>query len=114
MTSEYLKKETEEMICAAQEQALRTNSVKCYIDKTSDSRLSKLCGEISETVWHIVSGCANLAQKEYKKCHECGEKWHEYKPLPVIENDQITLVWDSTIATDNRLNTTIVLKYKHQ
>ena len=88
------------MICAAQEQALRTNSVKCYIDKTSDSCLCKLCGNISETVWHIVSGCANLAQKEYKKHHdktavgvhwelskkydlECGEKWYEHKPLSV-------------------------------
>lgn len=74
-----------------------------------------------------MSGCANLAQQEYKKCHdktavgvhwelnkkydlECGEKWHEHKPLPVIENDQITLVWDSTNVTDNRLNITIVLK----
>ena len=26
----YLKKETEGMICAAQEQALRTNLIKCY------------------------------------------------------------------------------------
>ena len=56
----YLKKETEEMICAAQEHALRTTSVKCYIGKTSDSPSCKLCGKISETMWHIVSGCANL------------------------------------------------------
>ena len=32
----------------------------------------------------------------------------------MIENDQITLVWDSTNVTDNRLNITIVLKDKHQ
>ena len=128
----YLKKETEEMICAAQEHALRTTSVKCYIGKTSDSPSCKLCGKISETMWHIVSGCANLAQKEYKKRHdktalrinwelsekydlECGEKWYEHKPLPAIENDQVKLVWDSTIVTHNRLNITIFsLKDKHQ
>lgn len=83
-------------------------------------------------MWHIVSGCANLAQKEYKKRHdktalrinwelsekydlECGEKWYEHKPLPAIENDQVKLVWDSTIVTHNRLNITIFsLKDKHQ
>lgn len=57
------------MICVAQEQALRTNSVKCYINKTSDSPFSGLCGKSLESVWHIVSSCSNLAQKEYQKCH---------------------------------------------
>ena len=38
--------------------------------------------------------------------------------MPVIENDQVNLVWDSTIITDrcvphNRLDVTIVLKEKH-
>ena len=63
----YLKKETEGMIFAAQEQALRTNSVKCYIDKTNDSPLCRLCGKSSESVWYVVSSCSNLAQNEYKK-----------------------------------------------
>ena len=49
------------MICTAQEQALRTNSVKCYIDKTIDSSLCRLCGKSLESVWHIVSVCSNLA-----------------------------------------------------
>ena len=66
----YLKIETEGMICAAQEQALRTNSIKCYIDKTNDSPLCRLRGKSSESVWHVVSGCPNLAQKEYKKRHD--------------------------------------------
>ena len=38
--------------------------------------------------------------------------------MPAIENDQVNLVWDSTIITDtyvphNRLDVTIVLKEKH-
>ena len=50
---------------------------------------------------------------------ECGEKWYEHKPLPVIENDQVKLAWDSTIVTNrcvphNRPDITIVLKDKHQ
>ena len=88
----------------------------------------------SESVWHIVSGCSNLAQKEsrYKKRHnkaalrvhwrlgkkydlKCGEKRYEHKPLPVIENNRVKLVRDSTIVTGrrvphNRPGMTIVLQ----
>ena len=50
---------------------------------------------------------------------ECGEKWNEHKPLQVIENDHVKLVYDSTIVTDrrvphNRPDITIVLEDKHQ
>lgn len=58
------------MIWAAQEQALRTDSVKCYIDKPSDSPLRWLCEKSAVSVWHIVSGRSNLTQKEYKKHHD--------------------------------------------
>ena len=51
----FLKKETEGLILAAQEQALRTNSIKHSIDKTSQTPLCRLCGESTETVWHIFS-----------------------------------------------------------
>ena len=66
----FLKKETEGLILAAQEQALRTNSIKHSIDKTSQTPLCRLCGESTETVWHIVSGCKKLAQNEYRKRHD--------------------------------------------
>ena len=46
----FLKKETEGLIPAAQEQALRTNSIKHSIDKTSQTPLCRLCGESTETV----------------------------------------------------------------
>ena len=34
------------------------------IDKTSEIPLCRLCGEPTETVWHIVSGCKKLVQNE--------------------------------------------------
>ena len=40
-----LKIRTEALLCAAQEQAIRTNYVKHYIDKTSESPLYRLCGK---------------------------------------------------------------------
>ena len=39
-----LKVQNEAMICAAQEQALRTNYIKNKIDKTSENPLCKMCG----------------------------------------------------------------------
>ena len=63
------KKITESFIFAPQEPGLRTDSVKHSIDKTSGTPLYRLCGEATETVWHIVSGCRKLSQREYRKCH---------------------------------------------
>ena len=63
----FLKKETEGLILAAQEQALRTSSIKYSIDKTP---LCRLCGDATETVRHIVSGCKKLALREYRKRHD--------------------------------------------
>ena len=62
-----LKIGTESLLCAAQEQAIRTDYVKQHIDKTSESPLCRLCGKKGESVEHLVSGCEKLAQKEYKK-----------------------------------------------
>ena len=45
----FLKKETEGLILAAQEQALRTNSIKYSIDKTSETPQFRLCGDATET-----------------------------------------------------------------
>ena len=63
-------KETEDLILAAQEQALRTNSIKHSIDKTSETPLCRLCGNSAETVKHTISGCKRLVQREYKKRHD--------------------------------------------
>ena len=65
-----VKVETEALLCAAQEQALRTNYTKHHIDKSIDSPLCRMCGKCGESVQHIVSGCEKLAQKEYKRRHD--------------------------------------------
>ena len=60
MRKSDLKVETEALIFAAQEQALRTNAVKFNIDKTKNNPLCRLCGEKSESVTHLVCGCKGL------------------------------------------------------
>ena len=57
------KKESEGTILAAQEQALRTNSITFSTDKTSDTLLCRLCGVHIETIRHVTSGCSKLALK---------------------------------------------------
>ena len=60
--------------------------------------------KVVESIDHIVSGCRKLAQKEYKERHdnlgkmvhwklarkcnfEAGDKWYEYEPESVLENE---------------------------
>ena len=65
-----LKVQTEAMICAAQEQALRTKYTKNKIDKTLENALCRMCGERGEIVQHIMCECKKLAQCEYKRRHD--------------------------------------------
>ena len=46
-----LKIGTVALLCALQEQAIRANNVKHYIDETSESPLCRLCGKNGERVY---------------------------------------------------------------
>ena len=116
-----LKRETEALIMAAQEQALNTNSIKKHIYKTSDSDKCRLCSVSVETVSHIISGCKTLAQKEYKRRHDkvcqnihwalckkynipCTDNWYQHTPEKVVENEEVKLLWDFAFQVDRVLN----------
>ena len=131
-----LKKETEGMIIAAQDQALRTNQIRNRIDKMEVSPMCRMCGDREETVAHIVAECKMLAQKQYKiwrhdrvatvihwnLCKQYGfehhEKWYEHAPVTVLENEEIKILWDFSVQTDRRLDHNkpdlIVLKKKER
>ena len=111
LTQQNLKKETEALLIAAQDQALRTNYVKNRIDKVpGSSPLCRLCRTHYETIDHILNGCPKLAQTEYKCRHDkvaaalhwslCkeygfthGKKWYEHWAEKVLENDKVKLLW---------------------
>ena len=112
-----LEVQTEATICAAQEQALRTNYTENKIDKTSENPLCRMCGEREETVQHIICECKQLAQREYKRRHdtvaklvhwklcekhnvERKEKWYEHYPEAVVEDD-VKLIWDINIQCED-------------
>ena len=50
-----IKIETESLIMAAQEQAIRTNAIKSKIDKTQVESKCRLCVKVDETVSHCVN-----------------------------------------------------------
>ena len=100
-----LKRETKSLICAAEEQALRTNAIKNGINHQDESLLCRLCKEKVESVTHIASSCSVLDGKKYRKRHdklekkvhwllckkfeiECEDKWFSHQPEPVLENDK--------------------------
>ena len=64
------KRETESLLIAAQDNAIRTNLIKARIDKTQQNSKCRLYGDRDETINHIISECSKLAQKEYKTRHD--------------------------------------------
>ena len=104
-----LKRTTEALIMAAQEQAIRTSNIKGKIDKTQENSKCRIYGKAEESVNHVLSECNKLAQKEYKRRHdwfrtmihweicrkygiEVKEKWYKCKSEVVMENDKCTLL----------------------
>ena len=64
MTRGSLKRETESLLTAAQDQAIRTNYRRAKIEKDGSSPLCRMCKKADETISHIVSECSKLAQTE--------------------------------------------------
>ena len=98
------KRETESLIMAAQEQAIRTNAIKAKIDQTQAESKCRLCGKVDNTVINIVCKYPILAQREYKRRYDClgrkvhwevcrkvgfdiNEKLHRHEPEKVVGND---------------------------
>ena len=59
-----LKKETEGMIMAAQDQALRTRYIQRAIDGTNVSLKCRKCNQKDETINHITCECPALAENQ--------------------------------------------------
>ena len=96
-----IKRETESLLMAAQNSAIRTNHIKARTDKTQQNSKCRLCGDRDETIHHIISGCGKLANwemcKKFKFDH--ANKWYVHNPESVLENDAHKLLWDFDIQT---------------
>ena len=56
-----LKRETESLLIAVQDNAIRTNHIKARIDETQQNSKCRLCGDRDETINHIISEYSKLA-----------------------------------------------------
>ncbi len=56
-----LKRETESLLIAAQDNAIRTNHIKARIDKTQQNNKCRLCDDRDEMINHIISEGSKLA-----------------------------------------------------
>merc|ERR1711965_562994 len=97
----FLTKASESYIMVAQEQALSTKWRKSTIEGVEgEDGLCRVCGKWFETVKHVVSGCNELAKKQYQIRHdkmgsrvhwelcrkygiECSDKWFNHLPSSV-------------------------------
>ena len=84
--------------------------------------MSRLCGESSETVMHLSSGCPVLAKSKYQIRHDIvgkhihwlllkkyeiptGNKWYNYVPNAVTETDEgkVAIYWEKPIKSDRKV-----------
>ena len=65
-----IKRETESLLIAAQNNVIMNSHIKARIDKTQQNSRCRLCGDRDETINHITSGCSKLAQKKYENRHD--------------------------------------------
>ena len=61
-----LLKENESFLIVAQNNTITTNYIKAKIDKAEQNSKGRLCGDRDETIYHIISECIKLAQRQYK------------------------------------------------
>ena len=77
----HLKRETESLIMASQNQSIRKNLVKAKIDKS--------LGKIVH--WKLARQCN----------FEARDKWYEHEPGNASENKDYKILWDFSIQTDH-------------
>ena len=81
-----LKRETEYLLIAAQNNAIRTNYIKVRIHKTQQNSKCRLCGDRDETINHKITEYSKLAQKEFKTRTRLGE---EDDPQGIVQEIEV-------------------------
>lgn len=120
LRSSGLKGETESLIIAAQDQALKTRYYQKNILKQSIDSKCRMCNRAEEHISHLVAGCSTLAPTEYTHrhnkvaayihwiiCRELGvqvqDKYYEHVPEKVLNINDTIVLWDVPIITDRTI-----------
>ena len=129
--------ESESTILAVQHQVLPTRVYQAKIMRCPvPTILCRFCHTREETIQHLLAGCEALAPNKYLYWHNMVAKvvhwhlcktfhvqlkvtsWRDHQPLPVVENDEIKLLWDFGMVTDhmvchNHPDITVFLRKDH-
>ena len=122
---ENLKRETESLLIAAQNNTIRNNHIKAKIDNAQKYIKFRFCGDRDETMNHIISKRSKKAQKEYRTRHDrvgkvihwelCRKlkfdhtsKWYMPKSESFVSNETNKIIWDFLIQTDYSILTSKV------
>lgn len=114
-----LKGETESLLIAVQDQAIKTNYYRNKILNEEVSLNCRVCQSGNETIEHIIAACPVLAKAEYIERHDnvarqlhyniCKEmginilgKWYQHTPkaVEVTPDDNCTVIWNQQVQTD--------------
>ena len=120
LKSAGLKSETEGLIVAAQDQALKTKYMQAKIIKMAQIPTAEYVDDSKKQLDHITSGCPELAKTEYVHRHNkvatyvhwnicrnfdinVPDKWYEHQPEPVTEHQKAIILWDLPVHTDREI-----------
>jgi len=114
--------ESESSIFAILDQVICTKVYLAKIIRSSVlSLMSRFCFEQEETIQHVLAGCPVLPLTSYIDCHNwiarvvhrhlcklfdlplSSDIWFSHKPLPVMENDLVKILWDFGLFTNIRI-----------
>ena len=115
LRKENLKKETESLLIAAQNNTIRTNYVKARIEKKQQNSRCRFCGDRDEAINCIINEWSKLATKDWvgKEVHwelckfkfDHMNKWNMYNPESIKENEMHKILRDFEIQMTPLIST---------
>jgi len=119
----HLYSETEGFVMAIQDRVIRTRNYEKHILKLDVVDKCRKCGNIGESIEHIMAGCPALSESAYlgrhnqvaklvhqhlALTHELIDKntppFYKYSPQEVLESTNHLLYWDRPILTDKTID----------
>jgi len=114
--------ESESTILAIQDQVLCTRIYQAKImHRPVTTLLCRFCHAREETLQHLLAGCEALASNKYLERHNMvarvvhwhlcatfhiplgATSWYNHHPPPVVENEEVKILWDFGMITDLRV-----------
>ena len=91
-----LKRETEHLLIASKNNAVRTNNIKARIDKTQQNSRCRLCDDTDEAITHVKRKCSKLTEKKLDK-----SRWASSSTVNSARNLNLTIQTNGLCPTQH-------------